>query len=62
MSTGSKDIVSYGILSTPVWSSTEESPMHVASQHLRPDFIKIANFSFWYGNKQALFDISLDIP
>lgn len=28
----------------------------------RPDFIKIANFSFWYGNKQALFDISLDIP
>ena len=28
----------------------------------RPDFIKIANFSFWYGSKQALFDISLDIP
>jgi len=29
---------------------------------LKPDFIKIANFSFWYGSKQALFDISLDIP
>ena len=28
----------------------------------RPDFIKIANFSFCYGSKQALFDISLDIP
>jgi phosphate transport system ATP-binding protein len=28
----------------------------------RPDFIKIANFSFWYGAKQALFDVSLDIP
>lgn len=28
----------------------------------RPDFIKIANFSFWYGSKQALFDVCLDIP
>jgi phosphate transport system ATP-binding protein len=29
---------------------------------LKPDFIKIAEFSFWYASKQALFDISLDIP
>jgi phosphate transport system ATP-binding protein len=29
---------------------------------LKPDFIKIAEFSFWYGSKQALYDISLDIP
>lgn len=28
----------------------------------RPDFISIQNFSFFYGAKQALFDISLDIP
>jgi phosphate transport system ATP-binding protein len=28
----------------------------------RPDFISIRNFSFFYGKKQALFDISLDIP
>lgn len=28
----------------------------------RPDFIQIRNFSFFYGNKQALFDITMDIP
>ncbi|MFM8983681.1 MAG: phosphate ABC transporter ATP-binding protein PstB [Spartobacteria bacterium] len=28
----------------------------------RQDFISIRNFSFFYGKKQALFDISLDIP
>jgi phosphate transport system ATP-binding protein len=28
----------------------------------RPDFISIRDFSFYYGRKQALFDISLDIP
>ena len=28
----------------------------------RPDFISIRDFSFFYGKKQALFDISLDIP
>lgn len=28
----------------------------------RPDFISIQNFSFYYGKKQALFDISMDIP
>ncbi|MGD7651986.1 MAG: phosphate ABC transporter ATP-binding protein PstB [Verrucomicrobiales bacterium] len=28
----------------------------------RPDFIKVDNFSFYYGRKQALFDIDMDIP
>ena len=28
----------------------------------RPDFISIQNFSFFYGAKQVLFDISMDIP
>ena len=31
-------------------------------QPLKHDYIKIVNFSFWYGTKQALFDISMDIP
>lgn len=29
---------------------------------LRPDYIKIDNFSFYYGAKQALFNIAMDIP
>jgi phosphate transport system ATP-binding protein len=33
-----------------------------AGQPLKHDYIKIVNFSFWYGTKQALFDISMDIP
>ena len=32
------------------------------SNEPRPDFISIRNFSFYYGKKQALFDISMDIP
>lgn len=28
----------------------------------RPDFIKVDGFSFYYGPKQAIFDISMDIP
>ena len=28
----------------------------------KPDFIKVENFSFFYGEKQALFDIDMDIP
>jgi phosphate transport system ATP-binding protein len=31
-------------------------------QPLKHDYIKIVNFSFWYGTKQALLDISMDIP
>ena len=29
---------------------------------LRTDYIKIRNFSFYYGSKQALFNIGMDIP
>ena len=27
-----------------------------------PAYINISNFSFWYGEKQALFDIDMQIP
>jgi phosphate transport system ATP-binding protein len=28
----------------------------------RPDFIKVVNFNFFYGTKQVLFDVVMDIP
>ncbi|MEI6279580.1 MAG: phosphate ABC transporter ATP-binding protein PstB [Verrucomicrobiae bacterium] len=28
----------------------------------RPDFLTVRNFDFFYGKKQALFDINMDIP
>lgn len=28
----------------------------------RPDFLSVKNFDFFYGKKQALFDINMDIP
>jgi phosphate transport system ATP-binding protein len=28
----------------------------------RPDFLSVRNFDFFYGKKQALFDINMDIP
>jgi len=34
--------------------------MHTAL--LDPAYIRIDGFSFWYGEKQAIFDISMDIP
>ena len=43
--------------------STSQALAPVAGrQPLKHDYIKIVNFSFWYGTKQALFDISMDIP
>jgi phosphate transport system ATP-binding protein len=43
--------------------AVSSQPPETENRHgLKPDFIKIANFSFWYGSKQALFDVSLDIP
>ena len=30
--------------------------------HSRPDIFKVLNFDFFYGEKQALFDINMDIP
>ncbi|MFZ4597902.1 MAG: phosphate ABC transporter ATP-binding protein PstB [Terrimicrobiaceae bacterium] len=32
------------------------------SQSGRPDFLSVKNFDFFYGKKQALFDITMDIP
>jgi phosphate transport system ATP-binding protein len=42
--------------------TSTSGPPATETEGLRPDYIKIDKFSFWYGNKQALFDISLDIP
>jgi len=39
---------------TDVPDSTEDD--------LDPNYIQISNFSFWYGEKQAIFDVSMDIP
>jgi phosphate transport system ATP-binding protein len=40
--------------------------MSVPSQYpaaiSRPDFIKVDGFSFYYGPKQAIYDISMDVP
>ena len=38
------------------------APAHQPAPGGRPDFISIRNFNFTYGQKQALFDITLDIP
>jgi len=47
-------------------SLSQTSPavqMPAASEDiLRSDYIKICHFNFFYGLKQALFDISMDIP
>ncbi len=36
--------------------------MPAAAPESRPDFIRVENFSFHYGEKQALFDIDMAIP
>lgn len=36
--------------------------MTAAAPIPRPDFIEVENFSFHYGEKQAIFDISMKIP
>jgi phosphate transport system ATP-binding protein len=49
----------------PVLSKPTEQPMETTvntTAEGRPDFISIRDFSFFYGKKQALFDISLEIP
>lgn len=39
-----------------------ESAPPAAPPPRQPDYIKITNFSFFYSGKQALYDITLDIP
>ncbi|MEX1119548.1 MAG: phosphate ABC transporter ATP-binding protein PstB [Terrimicrobiaceae bacterium] len=43
-------------------NSSSAHPSAATEDVLRNDYIKIRNFNFWYGSKQALFDISMDIP
>ncbi len=42
--------------------STASASSPPAPATTRPDFLKVQNFNFYYGKKQALFDIDLDIP
>lgn len=42
--------------------SRAAAPNGPESAALKPDYIKIKNFSFYYGAKQALFQIAMDIP
>ncbi len=37
-------------------------PQELPSKQPRPDFIRVENFSFFYGQNQALFDIDMEIP
>jgi phosphate transport system ATP-binding protein len=44
---------------------TETSARSVDAKRVppgRPDFLTVRNFDFFYGKKQALFDITMDIP
>ncbi|MEM8953725.1 MAG: phosphate ABC transporter ATP-binding protein PstB [Verrucomicrobiota bacterium] len=50
-----KDISTAPSTVPPKTASPEE-------ETLAPDYIKVKDFSFFYGDAQALFDISMDIP
>jgi phosphate transport system ATP-binding protein len=52
------------VLSKDTYAQRTDLDLTVNSSppNARPDFISIRDFSFYYGRKQALFDISLDIP
>ncbi len=43
-------------------TAAEASKPAVQGTAPRQDFIKVENFNFFYGKKQALFDINLEIP
>jgi phosphate transport system ATP-binding protein len=38
------------------------APAPAAAASVRPDFIQVDHFSFFYGEKQAIFDIHMDVP
>ncbi len=42
--------------------SKAAAPNPTEPAETRADFIKVRNFNFYYGRKQALFDINVDIP
>jgi phosphate transport system ATP-binding protein len=37
-------------------------PTDINQKTPRPDFVRIENFSFYYGEKQAIFNIDMEIP
>jgi len=37
-------------------------PKDTPSKTSRPDFVRIDNFSFYYGEKQAIFNVNMQIP
>jgi len=39
-----------------------EEPAQTPATPGRPDFLTVRDFNFFYGKKQALFDINMDIP
>jgi len=49
---------------TPMQESTLPKPAASATTDRppRPDFLTVRNFNFFYGQKQALYDIQMDIP
>lgn len=46
---------------TPIVSAPGSAVASASSEH-RPDFIKARDFNFYYGKKQALFNINMEIP
>lgn len=43
-------------------TATQTEQTRTAVPEGRPDFLKVANFNFFYGDKQALFDVNMEIP
>ncbi len=43
-------------------TSAEVAPDHTLPQPVEPPAVQARGFSFWYGQKQALYDINLSIP
>jgi phosphate transport system ATP-binding protein len=46
---------------TPIVSAPGSAVASASSEH-RADFIKVRDFNFYYGKKQALFNINMEIP
>ena len=42
--------------------STAREDQRDTSESVQPDFIKITDYNFFYGESQVLFDLNLDIP
>jgi phosphate transport system ATP-binding protein len=45
-----------------ITSSTGAATDQAGSAVNRPDFLKVDHFNFFYGKKQALFDVNIEIP